>query len=930
MAKKDYYEILGLSRDASDAQIRKAFRKIRQQRDRHAGDKQAEATFAEATEAFDTLIDPEKRLKYDRAAHPQKVPLKPIRLPGRIDKWQQLLLPHLGTILLFIVVGFLYFSPVLQGKVLNQSDMTYYQGMTKEARDFYDQTSQHPLWSNSMFSGMPTYITFTGPSSNLVGYMSRIATLYLPSPVNMIFIAMLGFYILACVLGFRYWIRLVGAVAFGLSSFNIILISAGHVTELMTFSYLSPVIAGILLTYRGKYLAGGLLALVALALMIYSNHLQIIYYGVIVILGIAVSEFVRALKKKSLPEFFKASMVLLVAAVLAILPASGNLMVTKEYAKYSTRESESGITLQNRYNTAETKGGLDINYAYDWSVGKLESLSILVPDIYGGPATPDFISSSKLYSSISEAGQTPDQAASLASRLAGFYYWGPQPFTTPVYFGAIICFLFVLSLFLVKGWDRWWLLAVTLIGFLLSWGKNFAVLNDFLFYHLPYYNKFRSPSMALVMPELTFTIFACWAVHELTSGKYTRETLWKAVRTSLLITGGVVLILVSGMLLDFSGPKDAQLPQMLGSNSPVVQRIIGAIREDRASMLHSDGFRSLILVLLTGLLFWAYVRNKVRLNIFGILLTILLLFDLVQIDKRYVNNDAFMDATDQDNIFQASQADQIILQDKDPYYRVLNLTAPDIFSDAVTSYFHKSIGGYSPAKLWRYEDLIDFQIQPSIQHIITTLEAQGPKDSTIMQVFHTSSILNMLNTRYFIINPSAPPVRNYQACGNSWFVGTIHQVPDPNNEILSLTDFNPLDSAIMDRHEMTGLMGFRPYKDAASTVRLTKYGLNELQYASSNAGEGLAVFSDIYYPAGWTAYVDGKSSPILRVNYALRGLRVPAGQHQIIFRFHPGIYYTGESISLITSLLLIFIFIAGLIYVVLEYQKSQVPQLPAT
>ncbi|HUX85034.1 MAG TPA: YfhO family protein, partial [Chitinophagaceae bacterium] len=406
---------------------------------------------------------------------------------------------------------------------------------------------------------------------------------------------------------------------------------------------------------------------------------------------------------------------------------------------------------------------------------------------------------------------------------------------------------------------------------------------------------------------------------------------WKAVRNTLLLTGAIILILWSGMLLDFSGPRDPQLVQMLGGDSPVAGRIMNALREDRAALLHTDGFRSLVLILIAGVLLWAFVKGRIKLRVFAALFCVLMLFDLVGVDKRYVNNDQFMEQDDLDHFFQPSQADQAILQDKDPYYRVLNLAfndpVNDPFNDAVTSYFHKSIGGYSPAKLWRYQDLIDFQIQPAIQRIVSVFQGKGPKDSTMLKVFHTSPVLNMLNTKYFILNPQAPPVRNREACGNAWFVRSVHEVPDANQEILSLTDFNPLDSAIVEKTEMKGLEGFTPGKDSASYVRLTRYGLNELQYSSSNSQEGLAVFSDIYYPAGWTALIDGKASPILRVNYALRALKVPAGNHQIIFRFHPQTYFTGEEISLVSSLLILLLLALGLVWLAIREFPAPEPRL---
>lgn len=828
--------------------------------------------------------------------------------------WQKLILPHVLAILIFIVLGFVYCSPLLQGEVVNQSDMVQVQGMTKEAKDFYEKTGEHPLWSNSMFSGMPTFLTYTGPSANKLGIVNQVVGLYLPQPVNMLFLAMLGMYILLCVMGFNYWVRLFGAVAYGFSSFNLILISVGHITEMMSMVYMAPLLAGIILAYRGKYILGAVLTALSTALIVYNNHLQIAYYTVIMVTCLVIGEAIHSIKTKQLPQFFKASLLLAIAAVLAVLPASDNLLITREYAKYSIRGSQSELTLQNNTDKNIAKGGLNIDYAYQWSMGKLETFSILIPNIYGGPASSDFISSSKTYNQFTNMGAPPQQAAAYTDQ---YLYWGPQPSTLPVYFGAIICFLFVLSLFLVKSRHKWWLLAVTVLAILMSWGKNFAPLNDFLFYHLPLYNKFRAPSMSMVIPQLSFVFLACWALHEALCGDISKKDAWDAVKKSLYITGGIILLLTffTGSFLGYASPND---------DSRMTAPLLNALHDDRASLLRADGIRSLVFVLITAGALWAYLKNKIKFTPLIAILGIALLFDLFQVDKRYLKDDNFMDADQYAGIIQSTQADQLILQDKTPYYRVLNLTV-STFNDAKTSYFHKSIGGYSPAKLWRYQDLIDFQVSPEINRIISRLQGMKQLDSASLEVFQSAPVLNMLNTKYFIINPNGPPVENKSALGNAWFIQHISWVPDANSEMTTMEHFDPRNIAVMDSRFEKDLGGFQPAAtaDTAANIQLTQYGLNELKYASSNSQDGFGVFSDIYYPAGWKAFIDGKETPILRVDYALRGLKIPAGRHEIDFKFHPDTYFLGQEISGISSIILILLVIGGLVFELLGKKAEE-------
>ena len=828
-------------------------------------------------------------------------------------QWKKNVMPHIWALLCFVVLAFAYCSPVLQGDRLQQYDMTQVEGMSHEAKMYYDQTGQHPLWSNAMFGGMPTYMTYTGPSANVIAKLNQVFTLDLPSPVNMLFLAMLGMYFLLSVLGMRYWIRLLGAVAYGFSSFNVIIIGAGHITQMMCMAYMAPVLAGILLVYRGRYLAGGLVTALSASLLIYNNHLQIIYYTIIVALFAALGHLVLAWKNKTMPDFIKGSAVCLIAGILAALPAAGNLLITHEYTPYSIRGSQSELTLAHQATDSHaSKGGLDIDYAYQWSLGKLETFSVFVPNIYGGPPpSSSWIQDSHTYHAITDLGANGQQAAGFAQQAL---YWGPQPFTTPVYFGAVVIVLFFLSFFSVRSPHKWWLLALTLAAVVMAWGKNFPALNDLLFYHLPLYNKFRNPSMIMVIPQLIVVLLACWALEDFMSGTLTKDQALKALKQTAYVAFGVLVLLyiIPGALLNYQGPNDAQL-----SSQPTLLR---AVLADRASLLHSDVIRSMILVALVLGALYLWILKKIKLPVLAGILGLLLLFDLFKVDKRYLNTDNFSDSGELASSIQPNAAEQAIMKDTDPYYRVLNLAAGaqnvgNIFNgDALTSYFVKSVGGYSPAKLWRYQDLIDYQLYPEITSILQSLQGKKTLDSASLDAFMNQPVLNLLNTRYFILNPDGPPLRNDHALGNAWFVQHIQWAANADSEMVDLGHIQPGSTAVIDQRQKDLLSGYHPTAlDSGARVTLTQYGLNELQFHSSNPASGLAVFSDIYYPAGWKAYIDGQEAPILRVDYAFRGLLIPGGTHQIVFRFHPNTYYLGERISGISSWLLLIVVIGALI-----------------
>ncbi len=587
-------------------------------------------------------------------------------------------------------------------------------------------------------------------------------------------------------------------------------------------------------------------------------------------------------------------------------------MITQEYAKYSIRDSQSQLTLKDNVNNRIEKGGLNIDYAFQWSLGKLESFSVFIPNVYGGPPPSDnFLPESHTYEQLTRLGAQPQQAVSIANRT---FYWGPQPFTSPVYFGAIICFLFILSLFIIQSRHKWWLLAVTLLSFLMAWGSNFSAFNDFLFNHLPLYNKFRAPSMILVIPQLTFVIMATWALNDILTGKCSKKVCWEALKKAFYVAVGLIIFiwfLVAGGL-GYTGTNDASLTQMLGDQ--VMDQLRQSIHKDRAALFQKDAIRTFIFVALTFILLWAFIKEKIKPVYLFVFMSILLLFDLFQVDKRYLNDNSFVPEEQLANHYQPSEAERQILQDKAPDIRTLNLSVgfSNIFNSATTSYFLKTVGGYSPAKLWRYQDLIDHQLTPNLQTIYGAFQSKKGIDSSTFQLLNSFPVLNMLNTKYFIIDPNSPPLLNLRALGNAWFVDSIRWEPDANKEMLALSNFDPSNTAIIQSSFKNKVRNTALIKDTSAHIELTRYGLNQLQYQSTNNQDGFGVFSEIYYPNGWKAYIDKEEVPIVPVNYVLRGINIPAGKHEIVFKFHPQIFYTGQILSSVSSGILILLILIGL------------------
>jgi len=785
------------------------------------------------------------------------------------------LLPDLLIIAGFAIISLLYAYPALKGMQLQQHDHVSWIAMSQEARAWHEKTGENTLWSNSMFGGMPTYIIYVPEGHNYIYPLQEMILGLLVKPAYFFFLALLGFYILMRVLKADRWLAAAGAIAFAFSSYNPIVIAAGHETKMLSIAYMPAVIAGLLLVYRGNYVGGGALLGIFLALMFGNNHYQIIFYTGIIILFTILGFFFRAVKEKQLKRFFTASAVALLVAVVSIGPSAAPLMTTVgELNKYTMRGGKSELTINHDPNK---KAGLDKDYAFQWSNGIGETFCILVPYLYGG-------------SSSEPADKAPETAAATGVENGLPLYWGPQPFLSgPVYLGAVVCFLFVLGMIVVRDPVKWWLLGACVLAVMLSWGKHLPGFNYWFFDHVPFYNAFRTPSMTLVILELIFPMVGIWGVVEIMKGNAGKEERWKQLRLAAGITVGlcVVLALGSSMFFDFTSEKDQQYGQLLKF-----------LKEDRAALAMKSSLKSAVLVLAAAALLWAWLKDKVKPKMLMGGLGLLIAIDLLPVATHYLNESNYEDATDYEAMnFRPRPVDEQIMRDPDPYYRVLDLSR-NTYNDAIQAYFHKCIGGYSPAKLEVYQDLIDIHMSRKFN----------------------SSVLDMLNTKYIIFSGGAKgePVAQQMptACGNAWFVSQVKWTKTADEEILALNApalgdttqvpdaFDPRTTAVVRETWQKDLQGYTFGKDSNAYVKLDKYGLNTISFKSANAQNGLAVFSDIYYPHGWKAYVDGKETPILRVNYLLRSIKVPAGNHDIRFVFHPDSFYTGDRIALFSSILL--------------------------
>jgi uncharacterized membrane protein YfhO len=820
----------------------------------------------------------------------------------------KIILPYAAALILFIVISFAYFPDVLEGKRLNQNDMKTWKGGAREMVNYEKETGEHSFWTNSMFGGMPTYLVSNYSPNNLTRYLYTSLDLnHNFRPASLVFLYMLGFFIALLFFGIDPWLSIVGAVAFGFSSYFFIIIEAGHLTKVAAIAFMPPIIAGIHHAYTKNKLGGTLVMTVFLALQLLVNHLQITYYTFMIIGVYLIFQIVDTIKNKKFVDFSKASALMLIGAIIAVSTNFSQIITTYDYGKDSTR-GKSELTTDKNNQTS----GLDKDYATSWSYGRTETFNLFIPNLMGGASGGALSENSQMYKAMEDYGvQNPKQYIKNMPT-----YWGPQPFTSgPVYIGALVVFLFFLGLILVKGQVRWWIVSITALSFALAWGRNLMPVTDLFMDYFPGYNKFRTVSMILIIAEFSIPLLGFLALKRIVDKEVSEKQVIRAV---LYSAGGLVLVALFFMIpgiLSFSTSSDGQsLPKEL----------IPALEADRASLLRADALRSIVYVLIGAGLIWAFVKQKITKNVFYIILGLVILLDLWTINKRYLNSEDFESGISAEEPYIASTANNFILKDSDIDFRVLNLTV-STFNDASTSYFHNSIGGYHGAKLERYQELIDNVLQNEIGFLVQTMQQKDLTEEKLRAVLSKLSVINMLNTKYIIIDPNTLPIMNYFRLGEAWFVENVKIVENANAEITAVQNFSPDVTAVVDQRFNDQIFKFE--KDTAAVIELTDYKPNELTYQTKTNSDQLAVFSEIYYAKGWNAYTDGKLSPHFRTDYVLRAMKVPAGEHKIVFKFEPQIWVFGNMVSVTGSVVFVLFIIGGLGFMVYQsrkYNKSKI------
>lgn len=830
-----------------------------------------------------------------------------------LKKWMK----HIVALLILLIATVAYFSPsVLDGKALRQGDDIKASGMGNSQMKQYEDTAEpgeFSAWSDAMFGGMPYVSGYGNPAPDLPRYsiVDKLFKSISYNDASMVFVGLVCFYLLMCIMGASWWLALAGAFAFALASYNIIIILAGHIVKAYVIAYMPLTLAGMALLFKKKHFWGAILFLLGVALSIGNGHIQITYYLVLLCLFIYIGYLVKMVRSKQLAELGKVTAIMAVCALVAVLPGAKNLYAHWDLGQHSTRGTSELTPKPNADGEIDKKsGGLDKDYAFAWSYGKMELMTLLIPNAYGSASGTPLDSSSEFYQEAKKAG------AQVGQEIAAPTYWGDKSFTSgPVYFGAVVCFLFVLGMFVIRDSMKWWLFAGALFLTFLALGRNMAWFNDFMFHYLPMYNKFRTVEMALVIPGLVAPIIGIWGLKEIMEDKVDAKLFKRGFYSALILTGGLCLIvcLMPSLLLDFRSTYDQyyQLPDNL----------YNALLMDREAMASSDAWRSLLYIIVAAVAILTYYRNKTKPRAamwLGLAMVFLILTDLWKVDKRFLSHDDFVSKQEVKNYYKESVADKEILKDKSSY-RVLNLNDP--FQDTSTSYFHHSIGGYHAAKLGRYQELIDHRLQKEINSIIGTF--QNVKSAAdFLPVFASCPSLNMLNTRYIIYNPQQPPLVNPYADGNAWFVQDIETVANADAEIAALEQIDPKRTAVVDERFAAQLEGFTPQPDSTATITLSSYRPNKLVYASQAQTDQVAVFSEIYYQPGWEATIDGKPADHFRADWILRAMRIPAGEHEIIFEFKPEGYIIAANVEAYSSFLILLLLIVAVGYSIYKEVKK--------
>lgn len=816
---------------------------------------------------------------------------------------------HLAVIGIFLAICFFYLTPAFQGKTLGQSDVLGAQSTQKEIND-YRAKDTTILWTNQIFGGMPAFQIWAPYPNNITTHIVSVVKASFPNPVDTVLLLLLGTYFLFIVLKMNPWLAAAGAVAFTFSSYNMILLVAGHSNQAFAIAFFAPIIASIILTLRGNYIGGSALTAFFLAMEIRSNHVQMTYYLMIAILILVCIELYHAIKGKTTAAFFKSIGFLAVATLLALAVNASLLWSTYDYGTETIR-GKSNL----KASAQEPTDGLDRDYAYQYSQGVAESVTFLVPNASGGGSGGEPIDQDKEIVKVFTAkGAPPEQAVNIAGQISSFpglgMYWGPKRPSTygPYYFGAAVVFLFVLGLLVVRSRLKWWLLATVILTVLLSWGGNFPFLSDLFFKYVPLYNKFRATESILAVTGLCFPILALLAINEFIQNPDKAE-LFKKLKIAFYIVGGVTLslIVVPDVLLSFKAFDQTEgvstLTQAMKGDSATANAVSGAIIKDRTNLERTDAIRSLIFVVLAFGLLWAFVKQKINATILSVAFLAIILVDMWQVDKRYLKEASFQDKVEAEQAVAPREVDKFIIKDPDPDFRVYDNGAAMKY-DLFNPFFHKSISGYSAARLKRYEELMDNQFSKSINQ----------------------NVLDMLNTKYIITTDQKTGESNMQAnstaCGHAWFVKSIKYAENADEEMKAISSFAPKDEAMVDK-QYKNIVEAKPLgSDPAATIKLVKYTPDHLTYQSSSAANQIAVFSEIYYNKGWKMLIDGTEQPYFRANYLLRAASIPVGNHKVEFIFHPASYYTGEGISMAGSVLLV-LALGGALYNELKRKKPE-------
>jgi len=812
------------------------------------------------------------------------------------------LVPHIVAIAAFVIISVIYCKPALEGKVLQQSDVMHWKGMSKDIQDYRDtHDGVAPLWTINMFSGMPGYQIATNNNNYVSYYANEIFSLFLPKPFRFFILACLGFYFLALVFRINPWIAMTGAIGYAFATYDPIIISVGHETKMLSLAYLPAVLGGLVMIFEKRYWLGAALTALFSSILVYQNHYQIVYYFLLIAAFMTVAYVVYAVKRKELKDLITVAAFAIIAGGVGVMTNAVMLFTTYDYSQATIRGGQASLQLNDTVQAKVNKGGLDTGYAFLYgSYGRAELLTLVVPNAYGGGPGP-MGEDSKLVEALNDKGLPQQFANQVYSSFST--YWGNQPgHSGPVYLGALMCFLFIFGMIYVKSWHKWWILAITVLALLMSLGKNFATFNTFLFYNLPVYNKFRAPAMILIIPQLTFPLMAVLALQQALFTEKNKQALWSSLKLSGFIMAGLFALAILFYLgADYKTETDKyiqqQLTQIITNNPTAGRDIVNAVADDRKSLFGKDLARSIFFAGAGFLLLFFYTRNKLQAQyvVYGML--ILVALDILPVGKRYLSDENFLEPEENEASFNLTPADQQILQDKEKNFRVFNLSSGSIvnaFNDAVTSYHHRSIGGYHAAKLSIYQDLIENQLMKQPLNM---------------------PVISMLNTKYIIIPDSsgqqAIVQRNPGALGSAWLVKSIRFVPTPAMEMKALDYFDPSSEAIVqDKYKKD--IPFSPAFDSTATITLDNNDHDIVTYSFKAATNQFAVFSEVFYDRGWKAFIDGKESPIIKTNYVLRGLAIPAGQHKIEFRFEPASYVMGRKITGISQIILLVLFAVGI------------------